>query len=97
MGCAEFIKKHFVGQELCISVNDGEGETFVFDQHWIQNREYFKGIVEEVSYGVVVLDVYDKGNVYISEEHISFFWTEPFNPYKFMRTAFSKKLPKILS
>ena len=92
MGCAEFIKKHFVGKELCVSVSDSEMETLVFDQHWLVNREYFQGIVEDVDCGIIVLEIFGKGKLYINEDMVSFFWEKPLNPYKILRTALSKKL-----
>lgn len=51
MGFAEFIGKKFLGQKIFVSINDGESDTLILDQHWYVNREFFEGILREVSDG----------------------------------------------
>ena len=57
MGVADYIKKKFLGQELCISVNNGETETILYECVWSQNREYLQGIVVEAEDDVIVLEI----------------------------------------
>lgn len=95
MGCADFIKKHFVGQKIKISVCDGETDTLIYDQHNFVNREYFEGIVIDCDCGIVVLELQDDNKIYINDYYISYFWQGQTNPYGMMKTAFSKKLHKI--
>jgi hypothetical protein len=94
MSIANFIKNRFLGQKLCISVNNGEGETLIYNQSWALNREYFEGIVVEVEDDIVVLEI-GNGLLYINSTEITYFWQKPFDPHKYMKLSYSKKVPKI--
>lgn len=95
MNMANFIKKNFLGQKICLSINNGEAETLTYNQSWLLNREYFEGLVEDVDEGIIVLNIKDKGVLYLNASEISYFWQKPFDPHKHMKLCYSKKAYKI--
>lgn len=95
MGFAEFIKKRFIGQKICCSINNGESETITLEQTWIQNREFFEGIVVDVDEGIIILNISGEGEIFINPDDISYIWQKPFDPHKVMRLSLSKKMNAI--
>jgi len=95
MGFAEFLAKRFIGQEVCVSINDGESETICLEQTWRWNREYFMGTVKKIEEGIIILEICGEGEIYINPDQISYIWQKPLNPHKTMRTALTKKPSKI--
>lgn len=92
MGIANFIKKHFIGKEICITLLGGEAETLNYDQSSASNREFFRGLVEDVEEGVVVLNIEDQGTIYITENFIRCFWEPSFDYHKALNTSITKKM-----
>lgn len=92
MSVADYIKKRFLGQELCVSVNNGETETIVYDCIWSQNREYLCGIVVEVEDDVIALEIANWGLMYVNSKEISFFW----EPGRNLHEAFHATLTNTL-
>lgn len=92
MGFAEFLAKKFIGEEVCVSISDGETETITLEQTWIQNREYFQGVIKEVVEGVIVMEIRGEGLLYINPDMISYIWQLPLNPHKIIRCSLSKKM-----
>lgn len=72
MGLSNFIKSRFLGKELCIFFNE-TAETLTYVDRWAQNKEYFKGIVEEVEDNVIVLNIPNSGRAYINCDFIVMF------------------------
>jgi len=92
MGVADYIKKKFLGQELCISVNNGETETILYECVWSQNREYLQGIVVEAEDDVIVLEIKGWGPMYVNAGEISFFWPPGRNLHEAFHAALTKSL-----
>jgi len=86
MALADFIKKRFLGQKVCFSVNNGESNQVLYAELWHCDREHFEGIVKEVEDDVIVLEI-DGNAVYINSAEISYFWVGPFNPHKKLKTT----------
>ena len=95
MGVADYIKKKFLGKELCISVNNGETETILYECIWSQNREYLQGVVTEAEDDVIVLEITHWGLMYVNGKEISFFWEPGRNLHEAFHAALTKKLGKI--
>lgn len=94
MGVADYINKRFLGKELCVSVNNGETETILYECIWSQNREYLQGIVTEAGDGVVVLDIPNWGEMGVNAAEISFFWEPGRNLHDAFHAALTKRLGK---
>jgi hypothetical protein len=94
MGAADYIKKRFLGKELCVSVNNGETETVLYECIWSQNREYLQGVVIEVEDDVVMLEIANWGPMYINAKEISFFWEPSRNLQEAFHAMLTKKLGK---
>ena len=94
MAIAEYIGNKFLNREVCVSVNNNDTETILYDGIWTLNREFFKGVVKEACDGVVVLDIQDIGLVYINGESISYFYEPDLNIHNAISTMFTKKLSK---
>lgn len=92
MGFAEFIKNRFLGAEICVSIDNGESETITLEQSWIQNREFFQGIVKDVVDGILILSIGDEGEIYIEPSYITHIWQKPLDPIKVMRNSLTKKM-----
>jgi hypothetical protein len=96
MAIANFIKKRFLNKEICISISNGETETVLFNECWVQNREYFQGVVSEVEEGTIVLNILNVGKIYINAEEISYFWTPGVDTHKALKTILTGRLSKTL-
>lgn len=92
MGVADYIKRKFLGQELCISVNNDETETVIYDVFWSLNREYLQGIVAEVEDDVVALEIDGWGTMHISADNIALFWEPGKTLHKAFRATFTGTL-----
>lgn len=92
MGVTNFIKNRFLGKEICITLIDSEAETINYDQATASNREFFRGIVEEVEDEVVVINIESQGRLYISEHFIRCFWEPNFDYYKAINTSITRKM-----
>lgn len=95
MGFAEYLEKKYLGQMVCLSINNGESETITLEQTWIQNREYFEGIIKEVVEGIIVLEIPGEGEISINPDEISYMWQKPLDPHKIMRLSLTKKMNMI--
>ena len=95
MGFAEFLEKRFLGQMICVEINNGDSETLMFADNWSINREYFRGVVKEIVEGIIVLEILDEGEIYINPDQISYIWPPNVNPYKIMKTVLNKKPNRI--
>lgn len=92
MGVCDFIKKRFLGKEICITLLDGEAETLNYTQSSSSNREFFRGIVDEVDGEILVLNIEKQGRLYISEHFIRCFWEPGFEYYKSIQTSIARKV-----
>jgi len=94
MSTADFIKKHFLGKELCIFLGD-DAETINYDQASPVNWAYYRGIVEDVDADdeIISLRIPDVGIMYIDASYnIKAFWEPGFSLYKAMRTSLTNKM-----
>lgn len=91
MGAASYISKHFVGKELCISLGN-DAETITYDQAWAANREYFRGVIQEVDEGIVVMLVEKNGPLFINGDDIECFWQPGFDYHKAIHTSLTRRL-----
>ena len=91
MGFADFIQKRFMGKEICVFLNE-DAETITLDQFWMNNKAYFRGIVDEVEDNVLVLRIEKVGIIYINCDEIVSVWEPPFNYNDAVRTSLSRKL-----
>jgi hypothetical protein len=99
MTTADFIKKHFLGKELCIFLGD-DAETINYDQASPVNWAYYRGIIEDVDTDdeIITLRVPDVGVMYIDASYnIKAFWESGFSLYKAMRTSLTKKMVGVSS
>ena len=94
MGLANFIKKRFLNKEICLSINNGESETVIYEERWLQNRECFQGVVEGVEDGVIILNISNIGIVFINSDDISYFWLPNVDIYKAFKMMFNKNKHK---
>ena len=92
MGATDFIKKRFLGEEICVLLMDSEAEIIEYDQSSAANREFFRGIAEEVEDGVLVLFIPKHGRMYIAEDFIRCFWEPGFQYYKAIETSITKRM-----
>lgn len=90
MGAANFIKKRFIGKQLCFTFGD-DVETITYDQTWSSNVEYFKGTVIEVDENIIVLEIEKEGKLYINEDNVKCFWEPSFNYYKATSASITNK------
>lgn len=90
MSVASFIKNKFIGQKVCLSLNDGKTETLMYADSWVQNREYFEGIAIDVEEDIITLQI-DGGNIYINAEEVTYFWQKPIDPRKAMKMSLTNK------
>jgi hypothetical protein len=91
MGIAEFIKSRFLGGTLCVYLGES-AETITYDQAWAANKEFFKGIVQEVEDGVLCLEVEGVGVLYINCEQIQSVWQPPFDYHQAVSTSLTRRL-----
>lgn len=84
MGFAEFLKKRFMGKEVCMYINNGDEETITLEQVWSCNRDYFQGLIKDIDEGIIILEV-DGGEVYINPDDISYVWEKPLNIKKIIK------------
>jgi hypothetical protein len=92
MSICDFIKKRFLGKEICITLLDGEAETLNYNQSVSSNREFFRGVIEEVEDEIIVLNVEKQGKIYISAHFIRCFWEPGFEYYKAISTSITRKI-----
>lgn len=92
MSVCDFIKKTFLGKEICITLLDGEAEVLNYNQSASSNREFFRGVVEDVSDSIVVLNIEKQGRLYIAEHFIRCFWEPEFEYYKAICTSIARKV-----
>lgn len=91
MGFAEFIDKKFVGQEICVFL-DEDAETITFEQHWIANKAFFKGIVESTDEGILTLIIENCGPIYINCNEIVAIWHPSFDYHKAVNTSITRRM-----
>jgi len=91
MGVAEFIENKFLNQTLCVYLGES-AETITYDQAWAANKEYFRGIVHEVTDGVLCLNIEDIGMFYINCDQIQSFWQAPFDYHRAVCTSLTRRL-----
>lgn len=91
MGFAEFIEKRFLGEEICVYMGD-EAETITYEQSWAANKSYFRGTVEEIDEGILILNIPDNGLVYINCEEIQTVWEPSLDYHKSIRTSLTKRM-----
>ena len=89
MSVADFIKKRFEGKEICIFFGN-DVETLALEQSWMYNKEFFRGIVEEVEDDVVVLSIPENGTIYIHADTIISFWEPSFDYHKAVSASLTK-------
>lgn len=90
MSIADFLTKNAIGKEFCFNLGNN-AETVVYDQYWIENREYLRGIVKSVEDGILILEVVGHGDIYINCQFIQSFWASSFNYYKAIKAIVTKK------
>jgi len=86
MAIADFLADNMLGEELCVSMGN-DAETVTYDQFWTANREYFQGIVKNVSHGVLELVIAGHGTIWINCEAIEAFWKPRFNYHQAIRAT----------
>ncbi len=91
MGFAKFIEKRFVGKEICVWLAE-EAENIIYDQSWIANTGYFRGMATEIDEGILVLDVPDNSEIYINCDSIMAIWEPSFSYHRALRTAFTNRM-----
>ena len=99
MSTANYIKKHFLGKELCIFLGD-DAETINYDQASPVNWAYYRGVVEDVDLEdeIVVLNIPDVGKMYIDAScNVKAFWEPGFSFLKAMKTSLTKKMVGVSS
>ena len=90
MSIASFIRKKFIGQEICVNIEE-EAEMLTFSEIWVSNKEFFKGIAKSVEEGVLELEVPEVGIVWINCDSIKMIWLPPFNWRKAIHTSLTQK------
>lgn len=92
MGLANFIKKRFIGKEICISCGE-MAETLTFAETWATNKELLYGTVEDVEDEVIVLLVPGSDlPIYINSKHIISFWEPGLDYHKIVRTSLTSRM-----
>jgi hypothetical protein len=94
MGIANYIRKNFLGKEICIFLGD-DAETINYDQASPVNWAYYRGTVEDVDVedGVIVLNIPDVGRMYVDSTYsLKAFWEPSFDLYRAMSTSITKKM-----
>lgn len=81
MGFGQFIKKKFLGKEVCVSLADNDTETLLLEQFWNVSKDFFKGIVKEVVEDIVVLEIPNKGVIFVNPDQIVYMWEPPFDAH----------------
>ena len=92
MGFAEFIKHKFIGHEMCVFLGDDVETIIIDDQHWLANKAYFRGIIEDIEHGILILSCGENGVAYINCEEISAIWHPSFDYHKVIRTSLTKRM-----
>jgi len=92
MGFAELIEKKFMHREICIFLGEEVETLIIDDQHWISNKAYFRGHVEDIDEGIITLIVPENGPVYIDAEKIVALWEDPFDYHKAVRTSITRRM-----
>ena len=87
---ADFIAKHFMGEELCIYCEE-EVEMLLFAEIWVPNKEYLCGTVKAVEEGVLELYIPENGTIYLNCEFIKKIWQPPFNWSKAVKAHLTGK------
>lgn len=95
MGISNFIKNKFLGQEVCIWLGE-IAETITYDQFWMNNNAFFRGIIMDVEDDVLTLEIPEVGNIYIncdgSSGNIKAIWGPNFDFKKAVQTALSNRM-----
>lgn len=90
MGMAKFLKKRFLGKEICIYA-DEDVEMLTYNECWANNKEYFRGVLKEVDEDVLVLEIEGQGLIYIDASFVKFIWEEPFSYGAAVRASLTKR------
>jgi hypothetical protein len=95
MVMSDFIKNRFLGQEICIWLGE-VAETITYDQFWMNNSAFFRGVVVDVEDDVLTLEVPEVGDIYIncdaSSGNIKAIWGPDFDFKKAVKTALSNRI-----
>jgi hypothetical protein len=91
MGVAEFINNNLLGEEIFIFLGEN-AETITYDQSWAANKEFFCGIVEDISDNILSLNISGSGIIYINCDQIVSFWRPGFNYHKAIRTSLTNRM-----
>jgi len=90
MGMAEFLENRFLNKEICVYAGE-DVETLTYNEAWASNKEYLRGVLKEVSEGVLVLEVAGQGLMYIDASQVKFVWQDPFNYARAIRTSLTTR------
>lgn len=90
MGMAEFLEKRFLGERICIYTGE-DMETITYSEAWASNKEYFQGLLLQVSDGVLELEIEGQGSVYIGADHVKFVWQLPFEYAKAVKASLTRR------
>lgn len=90
MGMAELIEAKFMGEEICVTLGM-DAETITYEQAWTANREFFRGKVRSVEYGILELEILGQGIIWINCDEICALWQLPFDYYAALRVTVTKK------
>jgi hypothetical protein len=91
MSAADFIKKRFLGKELCIFFGN-DVETLALEQSWMYNKEFFRGVIEEVEDDIIVLSIQNNGHLYIHADTIISFWEPDFDYHKAVSASLTRHM-----
>ena len=89
MSFATILKKKYLGKEACIFLGD-DAETVTYDQSWVANKAYFKGIVESIDGNILTFTIPDNGTIYINCDLIVSVWGPSFDYHKAITTSLTK-------
>lgn len=91
MGFATFIEEKFIGKEICVFI-DNDAESIIYDQSWVANKVYFRGVASEITDNILTLHIENVGNIYISCDEIVAIWEPPFEYHKAIRTSLTGRM-----
>ena len=86
MSLATFLTEKMIGKELCVSLGN-DAETITYNQYWTSNKEFFQGIVKNVTHGVLELNIPDYGIIWINCSEIESFWKPGFKYHQAIRAT----------
>lgn len=97
MSLADFLKEKMIDEELCVSLGN-EAETITYNQYWTANKEFFQGIVKNITHGVLELNIPEYGTIWINCFEIESFWKPGFKYHQAIRATVTSRpiggLPK---